>query len=132
MDVLTLDVDGFAIPYPEIKRLVQFFSFGHPYRMAFSLIALTGCRISELKNIGRRSFFGEYVLWKTGKNQTGYRKEKLPPWFYYELEYYFRHYPSSDYKLFPNFNPNRLRDVLNKEVRPVLGGDWLKKDLLEI
>lgn len=126
MDKLSLDSDGYAIPFNEVIRLIEFFPLANKYRVAFTMIALTGCRIAELNNMGVDSILGEYIIWKTGKNQTGYRKEKLPIWFIEEIKEYLSKCPHCNKKLFP-YNTEWLRDILNKQIRPTLGGDWIKK-----
>lgn len=120
----TEEMDGYAIPFHEIKRLLNFYPYGHRFRIAFELLALTGMRINELNSIGLNSFYGDHVVWKCGKNQKGYRREKLPQWFLVELQTYLNNYPHSNSHLF-NFQAKMLRDVLNKRVRKQLGGFWI-------
>ena len=128
MDRLTLEEDGFAVPFEEIKRLLECLEYANKYRIALTIIALTGCRISELNNMGTKSFYGDFLMWKTGKNQKGYRKEKLPNWFLIELSEYLLKNQHSYNNLF-NFKGERLRDLINKDLRPLLKGDWLIKKI---
>lgn len=123
---ICVESEGYAIPFNEVIRLIEFYPRGHPYRVGFTLMALTGCRCSEINNFGVNSFYGEWVIWKPAKKQGGMRKEKLPMWFLKDLELYLQKFPHCDDKLFP-FDQEELRQVLNKRVRPVLGGAWLQK-----
>lgn len=115
--------DGYAIPFDELKRLLDLFCYGNQYRVAFQFLALTGARISELKKIGLSCFYGNYVVWKAGKNQPGYRKEKLPNWFLQELFYYLKHHNHVASRIFP-FDSSILRKILSSK-RKQLGGPWL-------
>jgi len=124
MDKYMDDIDGYAIPFTDVIDLIEFYPYAHPYRVAFTLIALTGCRIAELNNIGANSFRGNFLIWKTGKNQKGYRRERIPNWFMLEINEYIKKHPTSQTRLF-QFKTEWLRDKLNKIIRPALKGNWL-------
>lgn len=126
MDKFNLECDGYAIPFNEVVRLIEFLDWGNKYRVAFELLALTGARISELKNMGLSGLRGNILVWKTGKNQKGYRRVELPEWFIKELFYHLdnHNHPS---KGFFDFDGGVLRHVLNKQIRPCLGGLWQQK-----
>jgi integrase len=116
------DKEGYAVPFDEVRRLIEYFPYGTKYRVAIELIALTGCRLCEIERIGLRNFRGSVLVWKPGKNQKGYRKESLPKWFMDELDFYLRKNPHSYETLFP-FNGDSLSRYVNK-IRKHLGGGW--------
>jgi len=118
-------IQGNALPFKEVIKLIDFFPFGNPYRVAYTLLALTGARISEIDNMGPKCLRGDLLIWKTGKNQKGYRRAYMPQWFLNELSFYMENSPHCSNKFFL-FAGKTLRDVLNKQIRPILKGDWLK------
>lgn len=123
---IVFDSEGYSIPFYEVKRLIEFLPYASSHRIAIELLSLTGMRVSELEKIKLNCFYGEFVIWKTGKNQRGYRKEKLPFWFLHELDKYIQSYSFVDGFLF-GFDSNTLSTYINKKIRPKIAGNWLKK-----
>lgn len=114
--------DGYAIPFREAKLLIEHFPYASQYRVAFTLLALTGMRIRELDSIGSANFNGSTLAWKLGKNQKRYRHVELPGWFLEELRIYLANTPHTDRRLFL-YKAEVLRRVLAK-IRPRLGAPW--------
>lgn len=126
MENIDLDYEGKAILFKHVRKALEFMPYGEPRRVALTWVALVGARICEIENLSLNNFMGQYCLWKPRKNQKGYRKEKLPEWFFQELEYMINRYPISNTQIFP-FNAASLTRRFNKEIRPLLGEEWNKK-----
>lgn len=125
-----------AIPFCEVKRLIEFLEYASAVRVMVSIAALTGCRMSELDCMTRNSIVASdrvYLVWRPGKGQKGQRKEALPRWFLPELDLYLKTHAliakgGSEAPLF-NFNHHSLRRYINQFVRPKVGGAWLTKTM---
>ena len=115
--------ENYAIPFEDVKEMVDYLPYGHKYRVALMLLTLTGCRICELDNMGINSIGCGFLYWKTGKNQKGFRKEDLPDWFMSELQYHIDNNHCSNNRLF-DFKGNSFRRIFNKEIRPKLNSNW--------
>lgn len=127
---ITLEFESKCIPFDDVKRLINFFPYADPKRIAIELLAVTGMRISELEHIFLTSFYKDskgfvYLIWKPGKTQKGQRKELLPSWFIPELDKYIQT-NQKGLKLF-NFEYKALSNYINHHVRKKLGGNWNTK-----
>lgn len=60
-----------CIKWDEIKALLNYFDYGHPYRLAFALLATTGCRGCELIEMRIEGFSLENctIQYPIGKNR---------------------------------------------------------------
>jgi integrase len=126
---LNLEKDGTAIPLAEIKRVLEFMSYGSTVRVMFGMLFWTGARICELDNMKRGNIYDGYVYWKTGKNQNNYRKEKLPNHFIEELQEYWDNNRILGDKMF-GVKHETFRRYFNKDVRPFLGDAWREERLV--
>jgi len=129
---VVIDHESYAISFDDTRRLIDYFPYADPHRIAFIMLAVTGCRPCELGRMRTTHILedavGTYLMWRPGKGQKGYRKECLPVWFTQELNYYLSMHHLPEKYLFP-FTPEGLRKYLNKFVRQHLGGNFLKKVL---
>jgi integrase len=109
----------------DYNKLINFYSYGHKYRVAYRILFETGMRPCELARIGRNNFHGTNLSWSLGKNQHGSRTEALSKDLLDEIGFYIEHYPTQPNKLF-DFGQNTLRRQLQL-IRTKLGGNWVKK-----
>lgn len=136
-----------AIPFHDVRCAINIMAYGSGKRIAFRWLAETGARPSELDQLEPTNFYGRWCVWKPGKNQTGFRKYEMSISFMRELDYYLmkvRPLEQKDQwnitlggisalehtssKLF-TFSSAFLTDYFNKKVRPLLGGNWMRKRL---
>lgn len=117
-----------AVPYRAFRELFNFLPYAHPVRVMVCMLALTGCRLSELDRMRTDNLRGNVLYWRLGKNQRGWRAEPLPDWYIAELaEYHARHRTALG-KLFGP-GAHTLRRYFNRDVRPLLGAEWqVKRD----
>lgn len=121
--VLTLDSDSSAIPFPEVIRVLQFMEYGATCRVMFFMGALTGCRIEEYKNMVWSELHGNWFFWHPGKNQKGYRKAWLPDYFIAELRYYQKNNRVYGDRIF-GIDGKTFARYFNRDIRPHLGEAW--------
>lgn len=120
-----------VIPFSEVRRLADAFKRrdGKPdnKRLAVLWLALTGARPCEIE--GRKVSeikLGSVWIWKPRKNQVGIRKEKLPTWFFEELDVFLDKGKYSNKDIF-GITGESLARYINKYIRKKIGGRWLKK-----
>lgn len=133
------DYDHHAVSFKNIRKILGSLEYGHPRRLGFALLALTGIRVSVMVNIGSRNFDGNIVTFKPGKNQKGRpRRCSLPHWFMKELQHYLSNNPYRPEKFFPYSSNsfqrewNKLRHKLGAPFnikKPVFAG-WRKHEYL--
>lgn len=128
LEQVVIDHDSYAIGFDDMKRLLDFYSYGDSHRIAFLILAITGCRPAELTYMSPKCFIGNYIIWKPAKRQGGYRKELMPEWALKEIDYYMSRNHLPENRLFP-FVGDSLRRHFNKIARPALGGNFTKKVL---
>jgi integrase len=126
---LNLEKDGTAIPLAEVRRVLDFMTYGSTVRVMFGMLFWTGCRICELDNMERGNIYDGYVYWKTGKNQNDYRKEKLPNHYIEELQEYWSCNRILGDKMF-GCMADSFRRYFNKDVRPFLNDQWREERLV--
>lgn len=115
-----------VIPIDDVIRALQKLPYGNVHRCMMSMRFLTGCRNSELDNMMKSRIINGAIYWKKGKNQKGYRKEKLPDKFIEELKYMWQCNHTKLDAVFP-ITAETFMTQFNKLIRPVLGGKWLLK-----
>lgn len=127
--VLDHDNDTCAIPFLEAQRLFDRLPFGDPIRVMCRVMLYTGCRGRELNRMMRSSMHEGWIFWELGKNQTGNtRHEKLPADLLAEIvDYRGTHRIAGD-KLF-GITYETMARYFNRDVRPLLGGQWTQKAL---
>ena len=119
--VLDYDFDSHAVSFANIRRIIGSFKYGHPRRLGFELLILTGMRESVMVDIGLHNFDGNIITFRPGKNQKGKpRRIALPIWFMNELAYYIHHNPHKQTKIFPFSSKSFERSWHN--LRHQLGG----------
>lgn len=90
------------------------------------MLALTGCRLSELNGMRISNIQGNIIYWRLGKNQKGWRKEALPDWYLKELQEYINtHRLKRDHLFGPS--ATSIRRYFNRDIRPYLGEEWQEK-----
>ena len=82
--------EGLGIPFSMVRELILFCEYGSILSVGCKILHFTGCRIRELDNMEKSKLQGNWLYWKCGKNQHGWRKEYLPSEFVAELEYYWK------------------------------------------
>ena len=122
-----------VIPFYEAMRLFQalkvFKKRKDPDNKALAILWLmeTGARPSEIENRNiKELYFKKYWIWSPRKNQKGKRTAKLSDFFLKELDNYLEKGKYSSTDLF-GIKGESLTRYINKNIRPILGGDWLKK-----
>lgn len=115
-----------AIPYEDFRTLFNFLPRAHPVRVMVIMLALTGCRLSELDRMQAQNLSGNLLYWRLGKNQRGWRSEPLPEWYLQELADYHAAHRTMLGRL---FGPTAytMRRYFNRDVRPFLGPRWNQK-----
>lgn len=121
-----IESTGYAIPFEEVINLINCFEYGNKYRVAIEMVALTGCRLAEIDNMGVNSIYGDHIIWKLGKNQKHYRKVKLPEWFLKEICCHLSKNQHCAERLF-NFSGKELGRIVRRRARPKLGQAWHAK-----
>lgn len=125
--VINYEVDSYAIPFGNVKEVLDLLEYGNQVRVMFEMLALTGCRISELDSFRvdqlHKVSDGWVVFWKPGKKQRGVRKERLPDAFVNELRYCREHFRVKGCRMF-SFKSCTFRRRFNEFVRPLLSGAW--------
>lgn len=116
-----------AVPYSAFRELYNFLPRCHPVRVMVCMLALTGCRLSELDLMRCQDLQGNAIYWRLGKNQTRlWRSEPLPTWYLEELgEYVRKHRTAGDHLFGPA--AYTLRRYFNRDIRPHLGRAWQAK-----
>ena len=122
---MTTITDSYAIPFKEVLRLLNHFTYASKYRVAIQMMALTGCRPSEIEKMGLINLRGNVISWRRGKNQKGWRRRALPAPFIKELFCMLKNTPHTAHKLF-DFNIGTLRRIVNTQ-RLKIGGGWTIK-----
>jgi integrase len=122
--------DTVAVPFHLIRNAIQVLPYGTSTRVMFMMCAITGCRIREMEKMKVSLLYKHQakegwamIYWKTGKNQTGYRKEELPDYFFEEIKYY-----RENNRVFADrlFSPDArsFRKYFNDNIRPILSKEW--------
>jgi integrase len=115
-----------AVPYSRFRELFHYLPRADPVRVMVLMLALTGCRLSELNRMTTDGLTGNVLYWRLGKNQQGWRSEPLPAWYISELAEYRATHRSALGRL---FGPSAytLRRYFNRDVRPWLSAPWQRK-----
>jgi integrase len=124
-----------AIPYEEIIAATNNMTYGSIERVMFEALFLTGCRPSELDKFrtkGEDCFLkGNWLYWKPGKNQKGWRKEYLPNYYLKELSYY-----KATNRVYLDFffaaKEISFRAYFNKKIRPYLSESWQTRRMTNV
>lgn len=124
----THDNDSRAIPFDNIQEVLDFLPRADPVRVMFKMAFLTGCRLAELNRMKTGMIQDGYIYWQLGKNQNGFRKEKLPADFLLELIEYRNTSKTYQSKLF-HLSHDTMRRYFNRDVRPHLSHSWKEKRL---
>jgi hypothetical protein len=124
--IIRHDVDSVAIPIDRVIEAFTFMKYGSVCRVMFTMLFLTGCRISELDVMLRKDIIEGMIYWFLGKNQHGMRKEKLPDWYLEELACYWKHSRTYSGKVF-GVNSQSFVKMFNKDIRPKLSEEWQHK-----
>lgn len=138
---MTLTEDNFrsekiAIPFPEIKRAMRSLPYGSYVSVMFKFLACTGARVREL-NLMRRSLLCQCkddpnaatLYWQCGKNQKGYRKEKIPDWLLTEYMIYTEQNKTFQDRLFGC--ESQVLEKRFRKFRPLIGGAWMRRVWLQ-
>ncbi|MBI2101671.1 hypothetical protein HYT53_03585 [Candidatus Woesearchaeota archaeon] len=120
--------DSYAIPFKEVIAAIEAMPYASGVRVMFQMLVLTGCRPCELDNMKVSRLFGDYLYWPLGKNQKGWRKEKLGMKYIKELKLYRERNRVYGDRLF-GFSANSFRRYFNKFIRPHLSEEWNEKRL---
>jgi integrase len=123
---IDFETEGNVIPWELVVEVFNKLEYGSINSVMFKMLLYTGCRISELSNMKLSCIFSNYLYWKTGKNQTGFRKEKLPLDYIEELRFYLKQNTTLKDQLF-NKRGQSLVDYFNKILRPKLSSKWQSK-----
>jgi len=126
MENLHLELVGNAIPWDMIQEVITYLKYGTASSIMFKTLVYTGCRISELSNMTPKNILNGYIIWKTGKNQTGYRKEKMPESWLDELKAYRSNNNCPINQLFHKRGQTFV-DEFNKQIRSKLSPKWTWK-----
>lgn len=122
------DNDSRAIPFTRIQEVFDKVPRAHPVRVMFRMAFLTGCRLSELTTMKVKFIRDGYIYWELGKNQSSFRKEKLPADFLAELTEYRNNHCMKGGRVF-HITHNTLRRMFNRDIRPMLSDYWRQKRL---
>lgn len=95
-------------------------------RVMFTMLFLTGCRLTCLDRMRLRNLHGEHLYWRPGKNQKGWRKERLPIEYLEELRAYRETHRVDQDRLF-GIASETFRREFNRASRPTLGPAWRRK-----
>ncbi len=101
-------------------------SYASTCRVMFTMLALTGCRLSEMDNMKQSYLKDGWLWWRLGKNQKNYRKVKLPDPFIQELKDYRESHRVPSDSLF-GVEHRTFRRYFNRTIRKLLGGGWIEK-----
>ncbi len=126
LEVTAEDDHCTGIPFDKVVEALRFMEYASEVRVMFGMLFLTGCRISELSNMKPEFLFGNILYWGLGKNQKGYRKERLPEFYLRELDEYRRTNRIPAGFLF-GIDGNTLNRYFTRDVRPKLGKDWQRR-----
>lgn len=127
---LDIDKDSKVIPFNEVARLLRTIKLHKgicPTYIATAWLCCTGARPAELENRKLDEvIMGKYWTWPPAKKQIGNRIEKLPQWFWNDFAVYLDTCPIQRNNVF-GMSGESLASVINHHIRPLLGGDWIKK-----
>lgn len=115
--------EGQGIPFRLVRELLIAPEYGSICSVSTKMLFYTGCRITELDNMDKRKIYQNFIYWKCGKNQHGWRKEYLPPQYIAELEYYWKRNKTPQDKIFGVSSATYCR-YWRKEIRPKLSPEW--------
>jgi integrase len=117
-----------GIPFKYVAEAVNYMPYASAERVMFQMLAITGCRISELDNMQVNRIIKGWIYWKLAKNQASYRKEQLPEFYLKELNVYREKNRVYANKLFGISHTTFIR-YFNRDVRPKLSQHWVKQRL---
>jgi integrase len=122
-----------VIPFKEgmrlFKALKAFKKRPEPDNKALAVLWLleTGARPSEIEKRSIKELqFSRYWVWSPRKNQKGHRTAPISDFFLQELDTYLKKGKYSTSDIF-GIKGESLARYINKHIRPILRGDWLKK-----
>jgi integrase len=123
------EIKGNALPWDRVLEVINYVKPGSAESIMFKTLLYTGCRISELDNMQPQNIVQNHLYWKTGKNQTGYRMEKMPIEWMEELLLYRKRYKCSMSKLFHQ-KGRTFVEKFDRFIRPNLSAEWRWKRLV--
>lgn len=122
-ELLNHDNDSHAVPFEAILEAVMAMPYASPLRVMFEMLAITGCRMSELDLMRWSQIYDGVLYWHLGKNQRTFRKERLPSWLVREISEYHKTHRVYKDRLFGLSNVT-FRRMFNRDVRPRLSRRW--------
>lgn len=128
MPDLTLDHDteGHSIPIPYIKAAIESMTYASTERVMFQMLYYTGCRLTCLDRMFKKNLYGEWLYWQPGKNQRGFRKERLTTEYLEELGIYWNTHRVTGQAFF-GVTGETFRGYFKNIVRPKLPSMWQRK-----
>lgn len=129
MQKYNLENDCRAIPFDRLKEALAFMPWASSLRVMFLMLALTGCRIHELDRMKKSLLYDNVLFWHLGKNQVGFRKERLPSWYLKELQEYWKNNRIFQDRFF-GCSGDTFRRYFNRDVRPWMSRAWQEKRLV--
>lgn len=124
--VLDHSTEGHCVPVHEVRAAIGAMRYGSVERVMFQMLFYTGCRVQELDRMRRSRLYGEFLYWPCGKNQKGWRKEKLPIAYLEELQTYWgTHAVKADH--FFGVTAETFRGYFKHDMRRVLPESWQVK-----
>lgn len=123
------DTEGHALPITAIQDALDLMEYASVERVMFEMLVYTGCRIQELNLMKPRHLYGDTLYWPCGKNQSGWRKEKLPIGYVLELNEYRQTHRVPESMLF-GVSAETFRTYFKQRVRPRLGPSWQRQRLV--
>lgn len=120
---LAQEPDGAGIPFRLVQELIWAVRYGSVHSIGTKLLFYTGCRIAELDNMHKSKIYQNYIYWKCGKNQHGWRKEYLPPEFIVELECYWKNNRTPHDQVL-GISSDTFTRYFRRDIRPNLSQEW--------
>jgi len=111
-----------AIPLREVQTAYDTLPRGSATRVMFGMLALTGCRITELDKMRKSMIYDDVIHFFLGKRQRKVRKIKLPSWYWEELDAMHKEEPCPGDGLFPISSESFCRYFTH--VRKILNDKW--------
>lgn len=119
------ETEGRGIPFHIVNKLLERLPYASTMSVGIKLLIFTGSRIQELENMKRCMLQENYIYWKCGKNQNGWRKEYLPNDFIKEMQEYWNNERIEQNNMI-NVKPNTFRRYFTR-LRKRLSPEWREK-----